>query len=151
MKQSVTVNGKTYEVEISDPFASSLEVLVDGKAYQVEVEGGMAAPVRVSAALPAVSKAAAAAAPVVKAAPKPAAPAAPTAGGADEVRSPMPGTILEVSVRAGDSVKVGQKLCALEAMKMKNSIGAPRDGIIQSVEVSDGQKVAYGDLIVRYA
>ncbi|NPV56443.1 MAG: acetyl-CoA carboxylase biotin carboxyl carrier protein subunit [Anaerolineae bacterium] len=145
MKQRVTVNGKTYEVEFSDPHASTLEVLVDGAAYQVTVESDEMVPMRV-VATPAPAARAVAAAPV-----KAAAPAAAATGGANEVRAPMPGTILDISVKPGDTVKTGQKLCALEAMKMKNAIGAPRDGKIQSVEVTDGQKVAYGDLLVRYA
>ncbi len=59
----------------------------------------------------------------------------------------MPGTILGISVKAGDSVVRRQRLCSLEAMKMRNAICAPRDGVIGSVEVADGQTVAGGQVL----
>ena len=62
----------------------------------------------------------------------------------------MPGTILSVQVSAGDAVAVGQELCVLEAMKMKNSIKSPRDGVISSVGVHEGQNVAHGTLLIEF-
>lgn len=64
--------------------------------------------------------------------------------------APMPGDILEVLVKPGDQVKVGQVLCSLEAMKMKNAIRSPCDGIIATVEVAQGQEVAYGEVLIRF-
>jgi biotin carboxyl carrier protein len=59
----------------------------------------------------------------------------------------MPGTILDVKVSAGQSVKKGDVICVLEAMKMENDIPAPCDGVIASVNVQKGASVAAGDLV----
>ena len=90
--------------------------------------------------------AAAAPAPAAPAAPAAAAPAAAPAGG-QTISSPMPGTILSVNVKAGDTVKSGQVLMILEAMKMENEIMAPCDGTITSVNVTKGTTVDAGVLL----
>lgn len=66
----------------------------------------------------------------------------------EEVKCPMPGNILSVDVATGDTVKMGDTLVVLEAMKMENEIKAPRDGKILGVEVSKGNKVNTGDVLV---
>ncbi len=123
------------------------QIVVNGNSYIVDVEelaaGQAPAPV---AAAPAP-----AAAP--KAAPAPAAaPAAPKAAaapaGAETIKSPMPGTINAVNVTAGQTVKKGDVLCILEAMKMENEIMAPRDGVVASVNVNKGATVASGDVLL---
>ena len=120
-------------------------VTVNGTAYEVTVEsvsgGRMAsAPVARTASAPVAR----AAAPV--AAPAPA--AAPAASGSGEtVSSPMPGTILDVKVAAGQAVKSGDILFILEAMKMENEIFAPCDGTVSSVAVSKGAAVNPGDVL----
>ena len=76
-------------------------------------------------------------------------PAAPAgAAGAVSVTAPMPGNILDVKVKAGDSVKAGDTLLILEAMKMENEISAPQDGTIASVNVRKGDVVNSGDLLI---
>ena len=105
-------------------------ITVNGVAYSVSVEetAAGAAPV--------------AAAPV-------AAPAAPAgAAGAVAVKAPMPGNSLDVKVKAGDSVKAGDVLAILEAMKMENEIVAPQDGTVASVNVNKGDTVNSGDTLV---
>ena len=81
----------------------------------------------------------------------PAAPAAPAAAaapaGGEQVTSPMPGTILAVNVAVGDTVKRGQVLMILEAMKMENEIMCPCDGKIASVNTSKGSSVESGTLL----
>ncbi len=67
-----------------------------------------------------------------------------------EVRAPMPGAILEVSVTPGASVQRGDQLFVLEAMKMKNPIRSPRDGIVADIFVQEGQSVNFDDLLLRY-
>ena len=116
-------------------------VNVNGTAYEVEIEEMNGAP----AAAP-VAAAPAAAAPVAAA---PAAPApAPAASGAGEsITSPMPGNILAVNVAAGDTVKKGQVLMILEAMKMENEIMAPHDGKVTAVAVTKGAAVESGALL----
>ena len=111
-------------------------VTVNGTAYEIELE-------ELTGAAPAPAAATAAPAP----APAPAAaPAAAPAGG-EQVTSPMPGTILSINVAAGDTVKRGQVLMVLEAMKMENEIMCPCDGKIASVNTSKGASVESGTLL----
>lgn len=84
----------------------------------------------------------------VKNAPKTASSAAPVSGG-QKVEAPMPGTIVNVAVKAGDTVKKGQLLVVLEAMKMENEIVSPVDGKILAVGVSKGDSVNPGELLVQ--
>ena len=108
-------------------------VNVNGTVYEVDVEDiSGAAPVAAPAAAPA-------AAPV-------AAPVSAPAGG-EQVTSPMPGNILAVNVAAGDTVRKGQGLMILEAMKMENEIMCPCDGKIVSVSVTKGATVESGTLL----
>ena len=102
------------------------KVNVNGTVYEVEIEEMTGAP---------------AAAPVA------AAPAAP-AGAGERVAAPMPGNILSVNVAAGDTVKKGQVLMILEAMKMENEIMAPCDGTVKQVLVNKGATVNSGDPLV---
>ena len=83
----------------------------------------------------------------VAAAPAPAAPAAAVPAGGEKVSAPMPGTILDVKVSNGASVKKGDILFILEAMKMENEIMAPCDGTIASVSVTKGAAVDSGALL----
>lgn len=118
-------------------------VNVNGTAYEVtveEIQGGAAAP---------VSAPAPAAAPAPAPAPAPAAPAA--AGAGEPVNAPMPGTILDVKVTAGQAVKSGDVLMILEAMKMENEIMAPKDGTVTSVSASKGASVQSGDVLCTIA
>jgi biotin carboxyl carrier protein len=135
---TVTVNGKDYHVEVQDVQADPLEIVVDGTAYSVSVteEGATAAPAPAQPASPAPKS-------------EPQAPAsAPSSGGSGEVRSPMPGVILDIAVHSGDEVKKGDALCALEAMKMKSAIRAPKDGVVSKVAVQNGAKVNHNDLLM---
>ena len=115
-------------------------VTVNGNRYEVEVEeiGGSVASVA-----PVVAPAAPVAAPAPAAAPK----ATGTAGSV-KVEAPMPGTVLKVNVKVGDSVKQGDTVLMLEAMKMENEIAAPADGVVASINVSQGATVETGDVLV---
>ncbi len=117
-----------------------LKITVNGVAYDVQVEevGGDAAFSAPAAAAPAAAPAAPKAAPAV--------PAAPAAG--EPVESPMPGTVLDVKVKPGDSVKAGDTLLVLEAMKMENAIVAPKDAKVVAVPVTKGQTVESGTVLV---
>lgn len=117
-KFNIKVNGKTYEVEVEEVGASSY----------------VSAPVATTVQP---------AAPVAQA-PK----AAPVAAGSASIKAPMPGTINAVKVTAGDSIKKGQVVAVLEAMKMENEIVAPEDATVASVAVTQGQSVNTGDVIV---
>ena len=77
----------------------------------------------------------------------PTAPVAPTAAGATQITAPMPGTILKVNVTNGASVKKGDVIMVLEAMKMENEIMAPADGTVSSVNVQSGASVESGAVL----
>lgn len=116
-------------------------ITVNGTAYDVAVEENTngAAPV------------AAAPAPVAAPAPAPAAKKAAAPSGSEgsvKVESPMPGTILDVKVANGASVKAGEVLCILEAMKMENEIVAPQDGTVASISINKGDSVDAGQVII---
>lgn len=126
------------------------QVKVDGKVFEVEVEKvgggyGSLTPGSLTAA-PAAAPAAPAAAPVQaapapqQAAPAPQPAAAPAAGGAGDVVSPMPGTVLKLNVNSGDTVAAGDVILILEAMKMENEIVAPCAGKV-TLKVTAGETV----------
>ena len=129
MKYELTLNGRTYEVEVelADPM-----MMPEFRSYAP----APAAP----------------AAPAQEAAPTAASAAAPAVTGAGEkVDSPMPGTILKVNVAAGQTVKEGDLLVVLEAMKMENEIFAPKGGTVSQVLVEKGASVNTGDVLVVIA
>jgi len=124
-------------------------IKVNGNQYEVEVDEVRDGSIPSYA--PAVSAPAASApvsAPV--SAPAPAAEKKPVTGGATgsvKVNAPMPGTILKVVASVGDSVKRGDVLVILEAMKMENEIVAPSEGVVASINVTKGTSVNAGDLL----
>lgn len=118
MKYVVTLNGTDYEVDVTE--------LSEAIVTNIAPTAAPAAPVAAPAAPAAV------AAPVA---------AAPVSGTGTPVKSPMPGTILKVSATAGQSVKEGDILFILEAMKMENEIVAPVSGTVSQVVVSSGNTV----------
>ena len=120
------------------------KVRLKDKIYEVEVDRGEAILVDEYAV-------AAPAAPVAQA--TTAAPAAPAAAptssaGADAITSPLPGSVLDIKVSVGDSVKKGQILLLIEAMKMENEIVAPSDGVVKAIHTSKGATVATGTALV---
>ena len=121
MKYKITLKGKTYEVEVERGEAMILDEY-DAKA-----------PVP------------AAPAPIAPAAAP--APAAPTAAGT-VVTAPLPGNVLAINVKPGESVKAGQTLLLIEAMKMENEVVAPCDGVVKQLAVSKGALVATGDTLL---
>ena len=123
MNLSVTVDGKTFSVEIANPKADPMIITVDGTEFSVTADASGA----VSAA-----------------------PAQTMVEGSETVTAPIPGVIQEVNVKPGQSVKKGDVLFVLEAMKMKNNITALQDGKVQTVNVSKGDSVAHGDVLMSY-
>ncbi len=127
MKYKITLHGTVYEVEVSDGTANILD--------EYEAAAPVAAPVVAATPAPAAAPAAAPA------------PAAVTAAG-ETVTAPMPGTILKVLCQQGASVKEGDVLVILEAMKMENEILAPRAGTVAQVVVSPSTTVDTGAVLV---
>lgn len=82
--------------------------------------------------------------------PTPAAAPSGGGGGRDKMTAPMPGVILTVDTKVGASVKRGESLMVLEAMKMKNELKAPKDGVVAEIYVAEGQQVKFGETLVRF-
>lgn len=136
------INGNEYNVAINSVEGTDASVTVNGTEYKVELENAPAAPVQTAPAAAPVA-APAPAAPEASAAPKPAA-----SGAGKAVTSPLPGVIIAVKVNVGDSVKAGQEVAVLEAMKMENSIEATQDGTVTAIHVAKGDSVLEGAAIV---
>lgn len=138
------INGNDYNVVIKDVEESTANVEVNGSNFVVEFEKPISKPkaikiVRQVTSAPAIPAA-------TPAAPK--APAAKAAAGETPVNSPLPGVILNVNCKEGDSVKSGQVLMILEAMKMENEIQAPCDGVVKKISVQKGESVLEGATLV---
>jgi biotin carboxyl carrier protein len=127
-KYMIKLNGKVYEVEMEE---------VTGEASATILEKQSSAPVAEASA-------------TIVERQSPAQPSAPVAG-AENVEAPMPGTIVNVAVKVGDKVKKNQVLVVLEAMKMENEIVASRDAEVVSINVSKGDTVNPGQLLVQIA
>ncbi|MDR0506510.1 MAG: biotin/lipoyl-binding protein [Dysgonamonadaceae bacterium] len=131
-----TINGNVYKVVINRIEDTIAEVEVNGTPYKVEMNKPTKKQV-VTINRPVQTTVA------------PVSRPQPSTSGSSALRSPLPGIILEISVKAGDAVKKGQKVLVLEAMKMENVINADRDGIVKEVKVNKGDSVLEGaDLVI---
>lgn len=160
MKQyNFKINGNEYNVTINSVDGNVADVTVVA-SYKVELGGG-ASSISVqsgASAQPVQAAPQAAPAPASQPAQAPAAPAAqpaaapspaPAASGAGKpVTSPLPGVIVDITVKVGDAVKAGQKVAVLEAMKMENDIEADREGTVTAIHVNKGDSVLEGVPIV---
>jgi biotin carboxyl carrier protein len=141
-KFKFTINGNHYDTEIVSIEDNIAEVVVNGTHYTVEVDRSIpitkTPKIMRSVAVPSTDTH-----PSVS---KTASPSAPK--GTGNIKSPLPGVILELHVREGDSVKIGQKLITLEAMKMENNINADKEGKVVSIKVGKGDSVMEGDILL---
>ena len=133
------INRNLYKVTVGDIEDNNVRVEVNGTPYTVELEKQNKPKIK----------------PVVRtASTTPAAPPAAvtrpaSVGSKSGIKSPLPGVILEIKVKEGDTVKRGQTLLVLEAMKMENDIKADRDGKVTAIKVSKGESILEGtDLII---
>ena len=134
MKYVVTLNGKNYEVDVTE--TDAIVTGVTQVPVMVAAAPAVAAPVAAPAEAPKAEEAPA----------TPAAPAAPTTSGT-QVKAPMPGSILAVKASAGQAVKAGDVIVVLEAMKMENDIVAPCDGTVKEILVTKGSTVNTDDIL----
>jgi biotin carboxyl carrier protein len=139
MNYKIKVNGADYEVHIHKVLGTKAHLSINEMEYEVEVEGLVTNPTRMS----------------LKPEPKLTVPEIPVAqvgnvrtDSVHNLKSPLPGTILEMRVREGDQIKTGQVLFVLEAMKMENNIEADREGVIEKIHRTAGDAVLEGDVIL---
>lgn len=144
-----TINGNKYSVEVGDLENNAVNVEVNGTPYNVEMDMEIKQPVKVKPVVKVSANTNKAAAPAATTANVKSAPAAATASGAT-LKSPLPGTILDIFCKEGDAVKAGQRLFLLEAMKMENNIDAEKDGVIKEVRVHRSDSVMEGDVLVVF-
>lgn len=163
-RYTVAIDGQAYTVDVAETGSDAFEVVVDGRRYAATLTGDRDVPVAISADLgtwttpePAAASTPAnvgtvnATGAVAIGGRVVAQPSRPPARGAVGLLSaPMPGAILEVFVAPGASVRRGDGLLVLEAMKMRNVIRAPRDAIVAEVLVVAGAQVASGDPLLRF-
>ena len=154
MKLKVQIEGQVFEVEVDDLDARPIVAIVDGERFEVWPEAAEA-PSSVGAhgraLLP--SKPEVVGVPGSASTPRSAPGPAPVTGGdkALVVRAPIPGVIVAIAVKPGARVQIGDELCVLEAMKMRNAIRSTRAGQIAEVHVTIGQHVKHQELLVEFA
>lgn len=138
------INGIKFTVGVGDVVDNQVNVMVNGTPYTVELDKAPAQKTTVSApAKPA------AAAPRTETGAKVIATPAPSAGSASAVKSPLPGTIMSLSVNVGDTVNAGDTVCVLEAMKMENDVHSDKSGKVTKILVNVGDAVLEGtDLMI---
>lgn len=144
-KYQYKVQGVDYDVEIVDVEGNIAKVNVNGISFEVEMKrpiNPVTMPHRPKVSAP-VNPAKPAAAPMPEK-PKAAAPA----GAGMKVTAPLPGTITDIKVKVGDTVKDGDTVIILEAMKMQNNIEAECSGTVTSVLVNKGDTVMEGDALI---
>ena len=147
-KYSLVINGNPYEVKIEDINESSTmaRVTVNGTKYDVEIEGGKAAAPKKPQVVAVPEATGLSVTPKTPIASKPS--AAPATAGGAKVTCPLPGTVISLNVKEGDTVTAGQTLVVLEAMKMENNIDAERGGVVKQVLVQAGATVMEGDVLL---
>lgn len=142
-KYKFSIEGNPYEVNIKTVEENVAEVEVNGISYSVEFE--KATPVTKTPRLVrASSPPSTESTDILKKTAKPTGHK-----GAGLVKSPLPGVILKIHKKEGDSVKIGDNLITLEAMKMENEIHADKEGVIKSILVKEGGSVLEGDVLVQ--
>ncbi len=141
-KFKFTINGNVYEVEILNVEDNIAEVEVNGSTYKVEIDRELQ-PVKTPKLIrpnnvPSTDT------------PKDDQKPVPDSksGEAKKILSPLPGVILEVLVKKGDKISIGQKIVVLEAMKMENNIESDLEGTVLEVNVSKGDSVMQGDVLI---
>lgn len=143
MKMQVRIDERIFEVSIDDISARPIKASVEGTEFEVWPEEVRLSPVQ-QTAIP-VSR------PATPVQPKTRLSGGETpAGNENAVKAPIPGVIIDITAKPGDAIRYGQELCVLEAMKMKNSIRAGRDGIIDQVLISIGDQVNQNQVLMVF-
>lgn len=141
-KYKFSINGNKYDAEILNIEDNIAEIEINGTAYKVELEK----EIKSSKTPKLVRQRAVPSTDAHPSVAKTASPATPKGGGT--IKSPLPGTILDIYVKEGDEVKRGDKVLMLEAMKMENNIEADKDGKIVTIHKQKGDSVMEGDTLI---
>ncbi len=140
---TLKVNDRRYTAEVKEITAEKARIVIDDTEYTVElIELGRhpsTGPAQITTGKPA-------AVPVKKDRPQ-----ASPQGSGGTIAAPLPGLILQLKVKEGDTVDAGQCVMVMEAMKMENQITAPHNGSVKKVFVSEGDSVGEGDALVEIA
>jgi glutaconyl-CoA/methylmalonyl-CoA decarboxylase subunit gamma len=132
-----TINGNQYSVDIKEVENNTVHLEVNGTSFDVEIERKVKTsktptllrPESTSPMKPKIDK--------------------KEGGSAFTISSPLPGLILEIFVKPGDIIKLGQKILSMEAMKMINQVLAEKEGVVESIKVVSGQNVLQGDTLIE--
>lgn len=133
-----TISGNKYEVNIENFEGNIAELEVNGTKYKVEVEHEMPTkktpvlvrkPVAISEGSDKIQK--------------------QPSSGLTKVAAPLPGVIMKVAIAVGASVKKGDSLLIMEAMKMENNIQAEKDGVVKNILIKEGDNVLQGDILIE--
>jgi len=140
-KFKFTIQGNNYDVEILNFEDNTAEIEVNGTIYKVDVQQEVK-----EVKTPKLIR--------TKIEPSAGGDIAKTSRPSEKkgvglIKAPLPGTIIEVKVKPGDKVKVGDKLLVMEAMKMENNINSDREGTIENVKIKGGDSVLEGDILVE--
>jgi biotin carboxyl carrier protein len=142
MNYTIKVDGKVYDVKILDLQSIPIKVVVDDTEIEVWPEHA-----RIQKDTTPASARPAGVMPVSAGA---ASTAIPANGDSKVIKAPLPGVIISIKAKTGDTVQVGQELCTIEAMKMKNVIRATRAGKIATILVNVGETVQHHDLLMEF-
>ena len=140
-KFKIKINGSEYEVDIHKVEGNLAHLTVNDVDFDVEIEGLKTNPTRMSTKTVKKPEASEMQSSIPVAKPQ------VVSTSAHAVKSPLPGVILDIRANVGDSVKVGQVIMVLEAMKMENNIEADRTGVIEKVNPAKGDSVLEGDVL----
>lgn len=137
------INGIKFNVVVEAPENNKVHVEVNGVPYTVELDNApVAKPVLGAVKKPEKAPRKESGEKIV------AQPVAPTSGGYT-IKAPLPGTIMSIPVKPGDTVESGATVCVLEAMKMENDIHTPKGGVVKQILVSVGDAVPQdGDIMI---
>lgn len=135
-KYKLNINGNTYTVQIDEAEKNSIKMQVNGTAYDVVLENEVK-----TSKTPRL----------VRAEPRPTLNVNPLAAQktAKKITAPLPGTVLKICVKEGDTIKTGDDLIILEAMKMENTIQADSSGVVKAISVQNGSSVLQGDTLLE--
>ena len=160
-RYTLDIRGREYSIDVQELAADRFEVIVGEQTYEVtlaadeelseeSIAPGIATAHAAGSGMGAGTSPAATVAARARSATAATLPRRPGGGGSATLNAPMPGVIIEVAVKPGDTVVRGQEVALLDAMKMHNSIKSPRAGTVHEVCVTPGQAVGHGDPIIRY-